>query len=139
MAQFYDEDLEEEELKKEYLKLNTHCKFKNAEELQFKIDEYFNFCNEKRRPYTISGLARYLEIATSTLRNYEKTYGTTDYSEIISKAKQQIEEFAECSLYDNRKTAGAKYVLENNFQWSNKQDVNVSGEINQIVKLEDVL
>ena len=139
MSQFYDEGLEDEELKKEYLKLNTHCKFKNAEELQLKIDEYFELCNEKRRPYTISGLAIFLDITTSTLRNYEKVYGTTDYAEIISKAKQRIEEFAECSLYDNRKTAGAKYVLENNFQWSNKQDVNLSGEISQIVKLEDVL
>ena len=139
MSKFYDEDLDEEELRKEYLKLNAHCKFKTAEELQFMIDDYFEMCNSKRRPYSISGLALHLGLTTNTLRNYEKGYGDTEYSDIMETAKQRIEEFAECALYDNKKSAGAKYVLENNFSWSNKQDVNLSGEVNQVVKLEDVL
>lgn len=139
MSKFYDEDLDTEELKKEYLKLNSHCKFKNSQELEFMISEYFEECNHKRRPYTISGLALWLGLTTQTLRNYERNFGDTEYADIIKEAKQQIEEFAECCLYDNKRSSGAKYVLENNFSWSSKQDVNLSGEVNQIVKLEDVL
>lgn len=139
VSKFYDEDLNEDELKQEYLKLNSHCKFKTAEELKEKVEEYFVVCYQNQRPYTISGLALWLGLSTQTLRNYEKNFGDTEYSDIIEIAKQRVEEYAEKSLYESGKTAGAKFVLENNFRWSNKQDVNLSGEVNQIVKLEDVL
>lgn len=139
MSKFYDEDLNDEELKHEYLKLNSHCKYKTAEELQGKVEEYFLTCYQNQRPYTISGLALWLGLSTQTLRNYEKTYGDTEYADIIKIAKQRVEEFAEKSLYENGKTTGAKFVLQNNFGWSDKQDVNLSGEVSQIVKLEDVL
>ncbi len=139
MSKFYDEDLNDEELKHEYLKLNSHCKYKTAEELQEKVEEYFLTCYQNQRPYTISGLALWLGLSTQTLRNYEKTYGDTEYADIIKIAKQRVEEFAEKSLYENGKTTGAKFVLQNNFGWSDKQDVNLSGEVSQIVKLEDVL
>ena len=136
---FYDKDLDQEELKKEYLKLNSHCTFKDAKELQNKVDEYFNMCNTNRRPYSVSGLALYLGLTTQTLRNYEKSYGDTEYADIIKVAKQKIEEFAECCLYDNRKCSGAKFVLENCYDgWTNKNDVNLSGNIG-FRKLEDIL
>lgn len=139
MRKFYDEDLKDEELKKEYLKLNSHCTYKTAEELQNKVEEYFLTCHQNERPYTISGLALWLGLSTQTLRNYEKNYGDTEYSDIIKIAKQRVEEYAEKSLYETGKTAGAKFVLQNNFKWTDKQDVSVSGEISQVVKLEDVL
>ena len=139
MGKFYDEDLDQEELKKEYLKLNSHCTFKTAEELKEKVEEYFLTCFQNQRPYTMSGLALWLGLSTQTLRNYEKNYGDTEYADIIKIAKQRVEEFAEKSLYENGKTSGAKFVLQNNFGWSDRQDVNLSGEVNQIVKLEDVL
>lgn len=139
MAKFYDEDLDQEELKKEYLELNSRCKYKNAEELQQKVEEYFGAAYQNHRAYTMSGLAIYLGLSTQTLRNYEKVYGNTEYADIIKVAKQRVEEYAENALYETGKTSGAKFVLQNNFGWSEKQDVNLSGEVNQIVKLEDVL
>ncbi len=135
---FYDENLDEEELKKEYLSLNSRCKYKTAEELKYKVEEYFSTCHQNKRPYTISGLALWLGLTTETLRKYEKVYGDTEYADIIKLAKQRVEEYAEKSLYENGKTSGAKFVLENNFGWSNKQDVNIQGEV-EFVRLEDVL
>lgn len=135
---FYDEDLDEEELKKEYLSLNSRCKYKTADELKDKVEEYFLTCYQNKRPYTISGLALWLGLTTETLRKYEKVYGDTEYADIIKLAKQRVEEYAEKSLYENGKTAGAKFVLENNFGWSNKQDVNLQGKV-EFVRLEDVL
>ena len=47
-------------------------KFKSVEELQEKIDNYFNAMDEQERPYTISGLALFLDTSRRTLLNYEK-------------------------------------------------------------------
>ena len=133
--QFYDNYLNQDEIKKEYLVANSRCKYKTAEELQNTIEEYFLLCNQGDRPYTISGLALYLGLSTETLRQYEKKYGNTEYAEIIKVAKQRVEEYAERSLYDSRKSSGAKFVLENNFKWANKNEVTETVNI----KLEDVL
>ena len=135
---YYDENLDEEELKQEYLKLNSRCKYKTAEELEQKIEEYFSACYQTKRPYTMSGLALFLGLSTQQLRRYEKDYGDTEYADLIIWAKQRVEEYAEKSLYENGKSSGAKFVLENNFGWSSKQDVNVSAEVG-VTRLEDVL
>lgn len=132
---FYDEGLNQEELKNEYLKANSRCKYKDSEELISKIEEYFFCCNQQHRPYTISGLALFLGLSTETLRKYEKEYGDTEYADIIKWAKQRVEEYAEEGLYDKSKSSGSKFVLQNNFGWADKQDVNKT--VN--VKLEDVL
>lgn len=133
---FYDEGLDTEELKKEYfLKLNSNTRFKNLDELQMRINEYFDYMHKEGRPYTISGLALWLGVTTKTLRSWEKDYGDTIYTDIIKFAKQRVENYAEESLYDNRKTSGAKFVLENYFDLAEKHEV----ETNVNVKLEDVL
>lgn len=133
---FYDEGLDTEELKKEYfLKLNSNTRFKNLDELQMRINEYFDYMYKEGRPYTISGLALWLGVTTKTLRSWEKDYGDTIYTDIIKFAKQRVENYAEESLYDNRKTSGAKFVLENYFDLAEKHEV----ETNVNVKLEDVL
>ena len=132
---FYDEGLSQEELKNEYLKANSRCKYKNSEELISQIQLYFYQCRCDHKPYTISGLALFLGLSTETLRRYEKEYGDTEYPDIIKFAKQQVEVYAEEGLYDKSKSSGAKFVLQNNFGWAEKQDVNQS--LN--VKLEDVL
>ena len=132
---FYDEGLNQEELKNEYLKANSRCKYKNSEELIYQIQQYFYTCRCEHKPYTISGLALFLGLSTETLRRYEKEYGDTEYADIIKFAKQQVEVYAEEGLYDKSKSSGAKFVLQNNFGWADKQDV--SQTLN--VKLEDVL
>ena len=133
---FYDEGLDKEELKKEYfLKLNNNTRFKTLEELQFRINEYFDKMFQQHRPYTMSGLALWLGVTTKTLRSWEKDYGDTVYTDIIKFAKQRVENYAEESLYDNRKASGAKFVLENYFDLAEKHNVETS--VN--VKLEDVL
>lgn len=133
---FYDEGLDKEELKKEYfLKLNNNTRFKTLEELQFRINEYFDEMHSLHRPYTMSGLALWLGVTTKTLRSWEKDYGDTVYTDIIKFAKQRVENYAEESLYDNRKSSGAKFVLENYFDLSEKHSV----EANVNTKLEDVL
>lgn len=136
MGKFYDEGLDQEELKKEYfLKMNNNCRFKTLEELQEKINEYFDTMHKNRKPYTMSGLALWLGVTTETLRRWEKDYGDTVYTDIIKFAKQRVENYAEESLYDNKKVNGAKFVLENYFDLAEKHSVNSK----VTCKLEDII
>ena len=136
---FYDENISKEKLKEEYLRINSRCTYKTPEELYNKCAEYFKYCDKKAKPYTMTGLAFFLGLTTETLRRYEKDYGDTEFAEIITRAKQAVELYAAEATFDNRKFQGAKFNLENNFGWSTKQDTNLSGELTEIIKLEDVL
>lgn len=133
---FYDEGLDREELEKEYfLKMNNNCRFRTLEELQERINEYFDEMHKHKKPYTISGLALWLGVTTTTLKRWENDYGDTVYADIIKFAKQRVENYAEESLYDNKKVSGAKFVLENYFDLSEKHSVDA----NVSAKLEDFL
>lgn len=136
MCKFYDEGLDKEELKKEYfLKMNNNCRFKTLDELLYRINEYFDTMKLHEKPYTISGLALWLGVTTTTLKRWETDYGDTVYTDIIKFAKQRVENYAEESLYDNRKVSGAKFVLENYFDLAEKHSVDA----NVNAKLEDFL
>ena len=118
------------------IKVSKNRKYKNAEEMQVVIDNYFDMCDNCRRPYTISGLARHLGITRKTLLEYQKKYGG-EYGEIIEEAKTRIEEFVEACLFKNGIATGTIFNLKNNFGWNDKQEVEHSGDVN--VKLEDLI
>jgi hypothetical protein len=128
--------------------MSKNPKFKSVQELQEKIDAYFESCwaeviiknqygpvmvpnketGEKEplmeriqiRPYTITGLAVALDTTRETLLDYEAKDG---YSDTIKKAKAKIEQFTEEQLFQLRNPAGAIFNLVNNYKrWVNKQE-----------------
>jgi hypothetical protein len=122
-------------------------KFKSAEELKRKIDEYFNSCCKEAvdkkgekvldgngnpvmiqyKPFTISGLAYYLDTNRQTLLNYQ---GRKEFFDTISRAKDKCEAFTEESLFSRDAANGAKFVLLNGYNgWKDKQEFNLSGEL----------
>ena len=81
-------------------------KFSSAEELQNKIDAYFDYCESRNKkevvktrdyyevidlpdpiPYTVYGLADFLDCDADTLLNYQTKDG---FSVIIARAKHKI-------------------------------------------------
>ena len=133
--------------------------YKTKEEIQEKIDDYFEKCKGRpllkddgtpyldkiglpivldARPLTITGLALALGFnSRQALLNYE---GREEFNDTIKRAKAVVEQYAEERLFDKDGANGAKFSLANNFEgWKEKQqiDANVDSTININIELED--
>ena len=127
--------------------------YQTAEEMQEKIDAYFESCKGRyledddgnyvltksglpiivdARPLTITGLALALGFASrQALLNYQ---AKDEFHDTILRAKARVECYAEERLFDKDGANGAKFSLANNFDgWREKQDVNI------VSRLEDLL
>ena len=111
-------------------------KFKSVEEMQIAIDNYFKECDEKERPYTISGLAYALDTNRQTLLDYQEK---DDFSDTIKKAKAKIEQFVEERLFVGNNTAGVIFNLKNNYNWKDKQEIeaDVKNDVTINIELSD--
>lgn len=105
--------------------------FENAEELQKKIDAYFESCHitddkgviTQIRPYTVSGLAVALDTSRQTLINYESK---ELFFDTIKKAKDIIENWTEEQLYRSTQVTGVIFNLKNNYEWKDKTEMDLS-------------
>ena len=136
-------------------KVGRPLMYKTKEELQEKIDAYFEVCKGRVltdddgipyrdkngipifievRPPTITGLALALGFASrQALLNYE---GREEFNDTITRAKSRVECYAEERLFDKDGANGAKFNLANNFKgWKEKQEID--GKIG--FKLEDMI
>lgn len=95
-------------------------KFDSLELLQLKIDDYFAWADNNKRPYTITGLALFLDTSRETLMNYE---AKEQYFDTIKRAKLRVENYAEERVYSGQMVAGPIFVLKN-FGWKDKQDID---------------
>ena len=120
--------------------------FKKVEELKVKIDEYFQWCDDRAKkcwdeklqkeymisdpaPYTMSGLARRLGISRQSLINYKNK---DEFLDTIKEAREKVHEDVETRLMGTRNERGAIFNLKNNFGWKDKSEIdqNVKGVIN---------
>jgi hypothetical protein len=138
-------------------------KFPDLDELKKNIEDYFNWCNPhleyvnrpvlgkdgkyaivpvpeitQQRPYTISGLAYFLDTTRSTLLDYERLaemdsdqlplklrtkdpFLLREYSYTIKKAKSRCEGYVEEQLLSGRAQIGSIFNLKNNYEgWEDK-------------------
>lgn len=102
-------------------------KYTEVELMQQKIEKYFKECEEKHEPYTVTGLCLALEITRETLSQYFKS---DEFSDTIKKAKLRVENYLEKHLITDTSTTGIIFNLKNNFGWTDKQQVEHSGNIN---------
>ena len=131
-------------------------KYKSADEMQIKIDEYFDVCNGKPflddngnpafsdkgiplyitppRPPTMCGLALYLGFASrQSLLDYKAK--NSQYLDTITRAKSRVEEYAETRLYDRDGSRGAEFNLRTNFGWRESKDADSgNGIIEALIK-----
>ena len=107
--------------------------YKTVQEMEIKINEYFEKCDREGKQYRITSLCVHLGIVRDTLSQYEKL---EEFSDTIKLAKQKVEAGYEDKL-DNRDfaTAGVIFALKN-FNWKDKQDIEMNATIK---KLEDLI
>lgn len=95
--------------------------FRTAEELENRIEEYYKYCEEKKKPLTMGGLALFLGVARQTIINYNNR---EEYGHIIDKARGRVEaEMEERMLTGSLMTTGCIFSLKNNFGWSDRTEI----------------
>jgi hypothetical protein len=115
--------------------------FKSVEELQSKIDEYFDYCDNRIQqvyskklgevieiinpePYTMAGLAYYMGIDRDTLLNYGKR---DEYFGTVKKARDRVQMDVERRLMEDAPT-GAIFNLKNNFGYKDRSEIDAKVE-----------
>jgi len=117
-------------------------KYKTVKELQDRIDEYFDYCDNKTKeihseklgdmivpdpePYTMSGLAYRLDLSRRSLINYKRK---DEFLPTIKKARRRIEADVDRRLNDkNTFTPGLIFNLKNNFSWKEKNETDLTSK-----------
>jgi hypothetical protein len=130
-------------------------KFETVEELQGLINEYFTWCDGRieqvltkdgelidkhnPRPYTVEGLAVYLDMDRHTLQDYEKLPTHSLFHSTIKKAKARVlQNLQERALDGKNNAAITIFNLKNNFQFREKDyDDHGTNEINVKINYTD--
>ena len=102
---------------------NTNAlKYKNEKELKEAIDNYFIKCDEKEKPYTMSGLALSLGIDRVTLIRYgDKDLFATQIKEAKDRVQAQLEENA---LMGKGNATFTIFNLKNNYGWKDNLEID---------------
>lgn len=116
------------------------------------LDRYGNLVYDKEgqlvktqvKPWTVSGLALYLGVTTVALKQYRlgridtfldemraQTDDVLTFSRVLMQAKQKIESYAEQRLYDRDGSQGARFVLDNAFNWVSRKE---QAEIDKMIQ-----
>lgn len=96
--------------------------FNSVEELESKIKDYFDYCNKENKPYTMSGLAYYLDVDRKTIVNYTKD---EEYFPTIKKARDRVQmQLEENALMNISNSTFTIFNLKNNFDWKDRIETN---------------
>ena len=106
--------------KRTKIKMGRPLKYKDAQELENEINNYFKKCQHERLVPGICGLANYLGLSRNTILRYEKDSEKEDYNEVIERARTTIEAYNEQILY-SKNNSGAIFVMKNNFGYNAEQ------------------
>lgn len=108
-------------------------RWRSAKALQEAVNQYFDDCEENARVPSVAGLALALgfmsrqALARYTDRMHEES--NDDYVVIITSAKTRIEEANVQLAYNKEASAGARFMLQNGFNYSEKQEITSKNTI----------
>jgi hypothetical protein len=96
-------------------------KWKSPQELQEKIEGYYQHCDEKDKPLTIAGLALWLDCDRKTLWNYGEQ---EDYFPIIKRARDHVITSLEERIAKEGKAG--QIFLAKNYGYTDTQQINAT-------------
>lgn len=94
-------------------------KFGSVEELQLKIDQYFE--DTLKEEWTWTGLALYLDTSRETLREYKER---PEFVDSLKKALLRVENGYEIDLKKHGRS-GSIFALKN-FDWKDKTETDIT-------------
>ena len=117
------------------------------DDIESKINDYFNYCNENSKPFTMSGLALFLDCSRTTLYNYDKELvkfkdlKEDDKQRILNavkRAKRMVEAYQEEQLFIGKSPVGTIFSLKNNFNWKDSQEINNNTNITAVNPIQQL-
>lgn len=98
--------------------------YKSPEEMQKLIDLYFQDCEAKDDPLTMSGLAYALGMDRKTLLNYSHR---DEFLLTLKRARERIElEYEQRLIKSGTPTVGLIFALKNNAGWQDKRELDAN-------------
>jgi hypothetical protein len=107
-------------------------KFRDIAELQAMVSAYFNECERKDEPLTVTGLALALDTSREVLMHVERNY-EQEFVDTIKRAKLRCENYAEKQIFSGKNAAGPIFALKNH-GWQDKREF--SGPEGGPIKIE---
>ena len=108
-------------------------RWKSAKALQAAVDAYFEECAESCKVPSVAGLALALGYTCrQALDRYTDRSGADpedDHVGIITRAKSRIEDINVNLAYNRDASAGARFILQNGFNYSDKHEITSRNEI----------
>jgi len=120
-------------------KSGRRSKYEDERLAQARISMYFKKCEEAGKPYTVTGIANYLDVSMDTLRRMEK--GENGYShglsQLIKRAKNIVAQQVEEKILTDKNPAGAIFWSKALMGWSDqpKQESAASGGLSITLKV----
>ena len=97
-------------------------KYRSVTALIKMMDDYFDDCDIKKIPYTITGLCQSIGTTRKTLCEYEKR---DKYVNAIKKAKARVEQYVETLMLSGKAQPGTIFWMKNH-GWQDRQQVDVN-------------
>lgn len=111
--------------------------YNDVKDLQKDIDKYFEYCDNNDKPYTLSGLAYFLDMDRKTLYNYSKD---ENFFPTIKKAREKVEmQLEENALLNKANPTFTIFNLKNNFGWKDKINYEDDKKEQELSKVEELL
>lgn len=95
-------------------------KWTSKEEIEARIEDYFEYRAKNNLPFTITGLALALDTTRELLCDYENK---DEFSDTIKRAKMRCEDYAETQLFTGKNQAGSIFALKN-YGWRDQQNID---------------
>ncbi len=103
--------------------------YETPEQLDIKVTEYFDKCEQEKRPATIPGLARHVGFNSRTaLWNYEHKESHKAFHEVLERAKNRFHEQLEEILLNGKNNPAGAIFLGKNYGYVDKIEIDTKGQ-----------
>lgn len=100
----------------------------NVEEVQERLEWYFDFCEDEGMKPTVTGMCNALGIDRKTLLRWEKgEYRAGTHQALIVEYKRMLEEFWEMQMINGKiNPVSGIFIGKNHFGYADKQEVEIA-------------